>query len=205
MIEKNQGKNMGFNIVINSTARALMGVVFVLLFGLGALLASTWHSGQPIYVMGQPFGFNANAFASLKSELDATRQSNTKLLGDALKRIEIQEQELQKWRSWYAQEQSRLQAQHQAAWYPVADVTFSKADRKSWKHRDSELTLALESLNGYTGELVLATNAPAPASRIRLSREKKFEVFSTPRWNYRVSTIEIFTDEAAVRVERQRR
>ena len=193
--------DMGYTI--NTTAaKTLLTAIKLVLLAMLIVLGSTWFAKQPIYIMGQSFGYNAQAFEDLQSQLASHKKQCTAQLENATQKINDQQQALEQYRTHHDKEQQQVQA----TWFPIADVLFSKAERnKVWRHPDSELNLALESITGYPDELVLSTNLPAPANKLRLTKKEQAWNIPMKTWNYRVLLLSLDTYEgvATIRIERQ--
>ncbi len=188
------------NYSINTAAaNTIRFIALILLVTIAGLLTFNWISGQPFYINGQPYGYHAKAFDDLNSKLESTRASCSTQLTESTKLISAQQQELAQ---WHERDQHR-QAQIKSTWFPIADVEFDSSSLRVWRNPESELTLALESINRSGDELVLKTNLPAPGNKIRLQERENSWTFPMNKWNYRVTLVSAAYGVAIVRIERQ--
>lgn len=176
-------------------SRAIAWALLVGVFGSTLFVfVATYRTGQPFYVMGQPFGLNAKAFEALESDLKNAKETcekksaqDAQTLAQANQQIALLQSELSEFRA-LAQAQKQ---QSQAAWFLIDDVGFNEdGDKKTWKHPDSELTLALDAVTEDL-DVVLRTNLNHPGNRLDFNAQKDTWIIrEKAMWNYRIKLID---------------
>lgn len=187
----------------NQTLLWIAAAVIVLLITVVGISIMTLGVGQPFYVYGQPVGFNADAFEKLQARLDESESRYSALATESASRLAALQLEIAEWKGRNQNHEAETRSILQKTWFPVADVRFEVGRRNVWRHPDSELTLAAETITARPTELLIRTNLPAPGNKLRFSANENQWVVSMNHWRYRLTALELDDESPVIRVERQ--
>lgn len=176
----------------------------------------SYSSNQPFMINGKEYGFGAEELQKKTSELEACRDTASKIIAEAKRQLSDAKAENARLKeansAFFAQQQAR--ANHDAAmWFPVDDVVFlkdgtfstqvgKKNGKGRWASPDSELMLQLIGMN--SDEIVLETNLPPPGNKIRMT-ELAGVLVPMNKWEYRLSIRHIYPQEGEISVRIERR
>lgn len=185
----------------------ILGLLVAVPFGLSYL------RDEPFVVYGKEFGFGASELRNKTAELKNCKSESTIALAEAHRRLAEASEENKQLREansvLTAQEQDRKKKES-ALWFPIDDIEFvdggsfvteeGRQGRGKWSHPDSELTLKLLVIGA--GELVVETNLPPPANKLRMQRDLPVLV-PMKKWDYRLWASSIYSEKAQLRIERR--
>lgn len=202
-------------------------IVLSLTFGLlilAALGAATiavrfsYQSNQAFMIFGKEFGFGAGALQAKITELNNCQANYSKTITGIQLALQASKKENEQLKEENAKfvAQQQAKARHDASlWFPVSEITFNsngtysentggKSGSRKWVSPDRDLTLRLSSFD--SGEVVLETNLPAPANRIRLTDREGIAVY-TETWEYGLNllAVRLYDGEIDIRVDRKNR